>query len=163
MLRNMVDDYEKAGVINEPIVNDIPSEVIVNTRKADISNIDKEFGVEGDNQVALENDTNKIIRFNVDDVEYKFEMIIIDDNPSAEWLSIVKKEEAESYTIKWNISNVFFKELSDNPKFISKMQSFIFGLSLAEILSRRYGENGLINPGDIRRRMNKILKDLGGD
>lgn len=91
MLRNMVDDYEKAGVINEPIVNDIPSEVIVNTRKTDISNIDKEFGVEGDNQVALENDTNKIIRFNVDDVEYKFEMIIIDDNPSAEWLSIVKK------------------------------------------------------------------------
>ena len=71
----------------------------MNTRKADISNIDKEFGVEGDNQVALENDTNKIIRFNVDDVEYKFEMIIIDDNPSAEWLSIVKKEEAESYTI----------------------------------------------------------------
>ena len=163
MLRNMVDDYEKAGVINEPIVNDVPSEEIASTQKSDINNIDKEFGVEGDNQVALENDANKMIKFNVDDVEYKFEMIIIDDDPSAEWLSIVKNEEAESYTIKWNISNVFFKELSDNPKFISKMQSFIFGLSLAEILSRRYGENGLINPGDIRRRMNKILKDLGGD
>lgn len=162
-IEKMISSFEKAGVIENPKIEDITEKQIIdNTENNDFDEEDKSyFGTEDDNIIILQSNEAKNIVFEIANNEYNFVLIIDETNENAEWLSITLDSSTDTYTIKWNIKHAFFKQLADEPKFISIMQSFIFGLAISEVQSTKLGENGLINPSTIRKSMNLILRKIG--
>ncbi len=162
IIDNMVASFEKAGVISNPIVENYiehNSNNIAFNERNEIS----EFGSDEENHVIINHNEARTITFKIGVTEYKFNLIIDDINVNEEWLKILSDPENDTYTIKWNVKHPFFKTLSNEPEFVSKMQSFIFGFAIAEVQSLKFGQDGLIEPSAIRKSMNTILKNIGGE
>ena len=157
-INKMVESFKKAGIIENPIINDC---------KRDEENIvtgnnQEKFGSEEENAANVIKNEEKKITFDISGVTYTFNLVIDDKNSNDEWLKIIDKGE-DQYVIKWNVKHVFFSKFIDEPKFISVMQNFIFAFAISEVQSRKLGINGQVSPGAIRTRMNEILKNVGSD
>ena len=57
-----------------------------------------------------------------------------------------------------NMSNTFFSGLLDDGKYLELLQKFVMALALSEKLARTTSRNEKIDPGDIRMRMNTVLR-----
>ena len=98
----------------------------------------------------------KRISFTYEGENYVFNYICKSNDPEADWLKIITKE--NEYVIEWNTRHPFFKSYIDDPMFLSIMQKFTFAFALAEIDSKKTSTDGKIDPGTIRTRMNDALK-----
>jgi len=106
-------------------------------------------------------DDSRRIEFVSNGVTYKLNLLIQKNDPSKNWLHI--KKVINEYIIEWNIRHPFFKQLLRDQDSINTMALLILAFSFAEIESMQTSENGKIEPGDIRIKMNEILKKVMGE
>ena len=80
-------------------------------------------------------------------------------NPTAHWLLVEECGEHE-YILTINMRHPFFKPLIEKKEFLPIMTKMSIALVLSEIESMAISPNGMINPCDIRLKMNEILENV---
>lgn len=156
-INQTIKSFESKGIISNIEVSDYCEE---NNSVLDIDNDFQELCDENNDEVFLENNIAKSITFKTINDQYKFNMIIEINNEDEEWLKI-RYNESNEYNIIWNISHPFFKKYMNDPNFVLSMQKFIFAFAISEVESKKHGINNMIDPSNIRKSMNSILKQIG--
>lgn len=78
------------------------------------------------------------------------------------WLLISPPDEEKggSYEIRLNMKHPFFIPFINDDHFCALMMKFAIALTLAEIDATLTAQGGLIEPSDIRLKMNDILESI---
>lgn len=80
-----------------------------------------------------------------------------DQLTDAAWMEVNYPQE-NLIDIFLNMSNTFFSGLLDDGRYLELLQKFVMALALAEKIARTTSRNEKIDPGDIRMRMNTVLR-----
>ena len=123
----------------------------------DIAN--EEVVTEVNDGVIIEGGHQVDYRFKYKNVNYLFHIIFDMSNPTAHWLLVEECGEHE-YILTINMRHPFFKPLIEKKEFLPIMTKMSIALVLAEIESMAISPNGMINPCDIRLKMNEILENV---
>lgn len=123
----------------------------------DIAN--EEVVTEVDDGVIIEGGNQVDYRFKYKSVNYLFHIIFDMSNPTAHWLLVEECGEHE-YILTINMRHPFFKPLIEKKEFLPIMTKMSIALVLSEIESMAISPNGMINPCDIRLKMNEILENV---
>lgn len=159
VIENVAKSFSNAGIIQDVKVDNLPKELVKELKNEENKSTNEQTQkVEGTGEIQIQGGQGKHISFKCDSLEYKFNFVLKTDNPNVNWLNI--SQTGEEYLVEWNIRHPFFKPYIDDPKFLELMEHFIFSLTLSELQARKTGVNGLVNPGEIRMRMNDTLKAI---
>lgn len=164
IIEKTAEVFEKTGIITNVEISDYKdnnSNTLedINSSINGKSEVLNEFGSDDDNEVNFSNGVAKSLKFEIENIEYKFNLMIEKNDPDARWLVI--NENNNEYTIRWNVKHSFFKKFMDNTNFVLAMQKFIFALAISEVQATKINENGRIPGSSIRNNMNDILKIIG--
>lgn len=156
-------DLNKSGIIEELVVRDyIQKEIIendqLNEKVAYTEEIEQSM-VEPVSEKTVSKH-GKAYTFKHMNIEYTFNLIFEENDPTANWLDIMSENNLNEYSIVWNIKHRYFKTLDEMPLFIDVMSNFIFSMALAEISSSRTSTDGKILPNSIRTHMNDTLNTI---
>ena len=75
----------------------------------------------------------------------------------APWMTVDYPQDNE-VNIYLNMTNSFFAEFLDNGASLQVLQKFVIALALAEKLAWSVAADGLVSPGEVRTKMNSILR-----
>jgi hypothetical protein len=131
-----------------------------NTISKNVNNADVEGTVDtNDEGVIIDGGDQINYRFKYKGIEYLFHIMLDMTNPNGHWLLVEENGKSE-YTLSINMRHSFFKPLIEKREFLPIMTRMSIALVLSEIESAMVSPNGLINPCDIRLRMNEILENV---
>lgn len=163
---NTVETFSNAGLIDQAHVEDLTTN---NTPAGEMA----EGGSSGKDEnepptnvstqvpdgIVLEGATSKKITFQTRSGEYTVNLVLKTGDPNQNWLNITPNG-TDIYDLEWNIRHPFFKPFIDEPEFLEVMQNFVFAFALSEIESYSSSEDGKVDIGTVRMRMNNILKEV---
>lgn len=121
--------------------------------------VDEEVVTESDDGVIIEGGNQVDYKFRYKNIDYLFHIVFDMFNPTAHWLLVEECGENE-YILTLNMRHPFFKPLIEKKEFLPIMTKMSIALVLAEIESMSISPNGMINPCDIRLKMNQILENV---
>lgn len=169
LMQSAVGELSKSGIVENLDVQIVEnSKDFQNTDRIsecnNVLNNDNNPNVE---EIVNQNDDGVIIdggeqvnyRFKYKEIEYLFHIIFDMTNPTGHWL-LVEENGSFEYTVSINMRHSFFKPLIEKREFLPIMTRLSIALVLSEIESVMLSPNGLINPCDIRLRMNEILENV---
>ncbi len=99
------------------------------------------------------------IEFTLDFVSSKwvFRLHWQDQISDANWMGVDYPQDNE-INIYLNMANSFFSEFLENSTNLNVLQKFVIALALAEKLARVSAVNDCVSPGEVRTKMNAILR-----
>jgi len=112
-----------------------------------------------DDGVVIQGGNKFTYKFRYKGADYVFHIVLDMTDPSNHWI-LVEENSRSVYTLSINMRHPFFKPLIEKREFLPIMTRMSIALVLAEIESIYLSPNGLINPCDIRLKMNEILENV---
>jgi hypothetical protein len=80
-----------------------------------------------------------------------------DQLSDANWMQVSYPKDNQ-IDIFLNLAHPFLAPYLDKKELLELLQKFVLSLALAEKMARQTSRNGLIEPGEIRMYMNKVLR-----
>ena len=159
IVEEVVDKFEKAGVIEKPKITSVKRDVVREIeRTKQIPSVPDQETVQ-DEGLQIEGGNRRRITYKVGRKRYVVNFVLKDDNSSANWLTIKKSEASEGeYIIEWNVKHPFFRPYMNDPDFLVFMETFTFAFVVSEIEVMNTSVDGMAFPSAIRMKMNEYLK-----
>ncbi len=119
----------------------------------------KPISVQVEDTKKLESVSDTPIEFNLflGSSNLTFRLYWQDQLSDANWMSVDYPQE-NLINIYLNMANSFFSEFLENGANLQVLHKFVIALALAEKLARNSAINGLVSPGEIRTKMNSVLR-----
>lgn len=162
-----VNDLQNLGIIDNASTSPVEEKGNVSDEPVegnDDSNIDYPATDEGivvpTAQVHLEGPKTHNVSFMHKGNSYSFIFTLDTDASYKYWLLVSPPEEEGSYEIRLNMKHPFFIPFINDDHFGALMMKLAIALTLAEIDASLTSQGGLIEPSDIRLRMNDILESI---
>ena len=163
---DVVDQFERQGLIQDVQIKSIQKstpESSTSTEQRQELDDPQSGNDEGSNTASdsqPDNAHQELIEFTWNGITYKLIMNISIDDPLNKWLNIIPiNNDINQYRVDWNLSHPFFQPITEENDTVEVFKSFIFAYVISELDVMRTSGNGLVQPGDIRYSMNKLLKE----
>lgn len=160
-----VNDLQKLGIINNANVSPVEE----NGNVIDIlagNDIDYKYPATDEGvtmpptQIHLEGLKTHNVSFMHSGNRYSFIFTLDTEASYQHWLLVSPLQEEGSYEIRLNMKHPFFIPFINDDHFGALMMKLAIALTLAEIDASLTAQGGLIEPSDIRLRMNDILESI---
>jgi len=162
----VVDQFEKQGLIQGVQIKSIQKSIPAsssNPEESQDSENSRSGKNEGNNSAPnsqTDEANQELLEFSWNGINYKLIMNISNDDPLNRWLNIIPiNNDINQYRVDWNLSHPFFQPITEEKETVEVFKEFIFAYVISELDVMRTSGNGLIQPGDIRYSMNKLLKE----
>ena len=111
--------------------------------------------------VEIEQNTPINISIKYKGKQYKFRIVLDDQNPKSEWLRLeTVNQETYEYILTLNVLHLFFYPFIQKKDFLVVLCRFAAALVIAELESYDIAKDGMVSPSSIRLALGKILEDF---
>lgn len=167
IIDNAFETFESAGVIST-----IAQEETTKIPDEDTT-LEEEITPEIENEECITSSSKEIVitgqktqtrELKYNGTLYTFELIIETESPKIPWL-VITPSENNTFILRLNMKHPFFKPFINDENFGTVLMKLAIAMALAELDASMItpDSSGLVEPSEIRNKMNKILEDIASN